>query len=112
MHKVVDIDSQALLGLNTCKELNLVKRIMVLNKEGQDASRNEMSQADKLMEEYDDVFHGLGNLGKDHIVVDKAVPPIVHPSRKVPFGLRSKLKDMLKRLESTGVIAQVNDPTD
>ena len=79
VHKVVDIDFQALLGLNTCKELNLVKRIMVLNKEGQDASPNEMSQADKLMEEYDVVFHGLGNLGKDHIMVDKAVPPIVPP---------------------------------
>ena len=52
---------------------------MVLNKEGQEASPNKMSQADKLMEEYDDVFNGLGNLGKHLIVVDKAVPPIVHP---------------------------------
>ena len=110
--KVVDIDSQALLGLNTCKELNLVKRIMVLNKEGQEASPNEVSQADKLIEEYDDLFNGLGNLSKHHIVVDKAVPPIVHPPRKVPFGLLSKLKDTLKRLESTSVIAQVNGPTD
>ena len=109
--KVVDIDSQALLGLNTCKELNLLKHIIVLNKEGQEASPNKKSQADKLIEEYDDVFNGLGNLGKHHIVIDKAVPPIVHPPRKVPFGISSKLKDTLKTLESTGVIAQMNGHT-
>ena len=80
--KVVDIDSQALLGLNSCNELNLVKRIMVLNKEGQEASPNEMSQADKLIEEYDDVFNGLGNSGKHHIVVDKADHQLFTPHTK------------------------------
>ena len=56
--KVVDIDSQALLGLNTCKELNLVQRIMTVNQNGQEFNSNEQSQADKLVEEYDDVFNG------------------------------------------------------
>ena len=89
--KVVYINAQALLGLNACKELNLVQRIMVVNKRGQDSNSSKQSQAGQLVKEYEDVFNGLGNLGKHHIVIDKSVPPVVHPPRKVSFGLRTKL---------------------
>ena len=53
----------------------------------QESIPNEQSQAGKLVEEYDDVFNGLGNLGKHHIVIDKTVPATANPPRKVPFGL-------------------------
>ena len=82
------------------------------SKIGKESISNEQSQASKLVEEYGDVFNGLGNLGKHHIVMNKAMPSNVHPTRKVPFGLRSKLKETLIKLERTGVIAKVDGPTD
>ena len=85
---------------------------MVVNKRGKESISSKQSQAGKLVEEYDDVCKGLGNLGKHHIVIDKTVPPVVHLPRKVPFGLRSKLKEALRKLVRTDVIARVDGPRD
>lgn len=37
--------------------------------------------------------------------------PVVHPPRKIPETLRSKLKDELEKMEQSGVISKVNEPT-
>ena len=110
--KVVDINTQALLGLNACKELNLVQCIMAVNKRGQESNSSKQSQAGQVVEEYDDVFDDLGNLVKHHIVIGKAVPPVVQTPCKVPFGLQAKLQKTLRQLQRTGVIAKVDGPTD
>ncbi len=45
------------------------------------------------MEEYKDVFEGLGCLPGEHrISIDDTVAPVVHACRKVPFALREKLR--------------------
>ncbi|XP_054590187.2 retrovirus-related Pol polyprotein from transposon 412 [Nothobranchius furzeri] len=65
------------------------------------------------MEEYKDCFEGLGCLpGQHKICVDKNVPPVVHPCRKIPFALREKLKDELARMEKLEVIKKIDEPTE
>lgn len=47
----------------------------------------------QLLEEYPDVFDGVGRLeGKYHLVLDENVQREVHPPRKVPTALKAQLK--------------------
>lgn len=100
---VADVPSSPILGLKALQQLNLVQKVDVVNTADKDA----------LLQEYSDVFTGLGCLdGEYHIEVDKSVPPVIHPPRKVPYSLQGKLKETLDRLEAQGVVARVEKPTD
>ncbi|XP_052721703.1 uncharacterized protein K02A2.6-like [Crassostrea angulata] len=68
---------------------------------------------DKLIEQYADIFSGLGKLpGKYHIEIDKSANPVVHPPRKIPAALLKPVQDELKRMEDLGVITKQDGPTD
>ena len=65
------------------------------------------------LEEYKDVFEGLGDLpGEYHIVTDDRVPPVIHPPRRVPVALRSQIKEKLDEMVASGVLAPVTEPTE
>ena len=67
---------------------------------------------DDVLSEYKDVFEGIGKFpGECSIHIDPAVPPVVHPPRKVPFALHDKLSEELSRMESGGIICKVTEPT-
>ena len=102
---VADVPSGPILGFHALNEMNLVQRV--------DTLVDPAGEKEKLLAEYRDVFTGLGCLeGTYHIEVDKSVPPVIHPPRKVPYGLQGKLKETLSNLEAQGVIARVEQPTD
>ena len=66
-----------------------------------------------LLDEYKDVFEGLGELpGEYHIVTDDAVPPVVHPPRRVPVALRNHIKEKLDEMVASDVITPVTEPTE
>ena len=76
-------------------------------------SARDRDKIEMLVEEYDDLFHGLGKL-KDfqvHLHVDKNVQPIAQAHRRVPFHVRQQLEEQLKRDEELGVIEHVEGPT-
>ena len=68
---------------------------------------------DYTMKHYANVFEGLGHMrGTLHLDVDVTVQPVVMPPpRRVPYSLKSRLKDELERLEALGVITKVTKPT-
>ncbi|XP_059046957.1 uncharacterized protein LOC131842442 [Achroia grisella] len=49
--------------------------------------------------------------GKYHIVVNPSVMPVISASRKVPLGIRDKLKSELNKMMDMGVIRKVSHPT-
>lgn len=66
-----------------------------------------------ILEEYKDVFEGLGDLpGEHHIVTDDTVPPVVHPPRRVPVALRNQIKEKLDEMVTSGILAPVTEPTE
>lgn len=102
---VVPGNVQTILGLAACERLNLVKRVLVVE--------NEDTDYDELMKEYKDLFQGLGCLPGEHTIqVDKSVPPVINPCRKVPFALQKPMKEELDRMERLGVIERIDEPTD
>ena len=57
---------------------------------------------DEIVAEYSECFEGLGRIAEPyHIKIDKDVEPVVHPPRKIPETLRSKLKDQLEKMEQS-----------
>ena len=66
-----------------------------------------------MIEEYDDLFHGLGKLKNYQIKlhIDESVPPVAQPHRRVPFHVRKQLEEQLRRDEDLGVIERIEGPT-
>lgn len=103
---VTSSKAQDVLGLKTCQEMNLIKRIEAIQKE-------ELTTTKELISEYKDVFTGLGCLKqKYHIEVDENVSPVHNQARKIPLALQERVKQELKRMEELKVIKKQNDHTD
>ena len=104
---VVPGNRQSLLGLRTCEDMNLVKRVLNVD------IKTESKIGQGIVQDYQDVFVGLGCLpGKHHITVSDNVRPVQHACRKVPFPLQNKLKAELDKMERDEVITPVDEPTD
>ena len=129
-----------ILGLPSCLEIGLVQRISAVHpsndtdqpgintascsdstppskpkcKPRTNQPAEEMKTvAAKIIDEYTDVFQGLGCLDGDyHIKVDPSVPPVVYPARKIPFAIKDKFKDELCRMEKIGAITKVTEPSE
>jgi hypothetical protein len=102
---VAETTSQPILGLSTCENLNLVKRVMIV--------KPKEEQLPSFISEFECCFGELGTLPKVHkMVIDPSVPPVIHPPRHVPITIQPKLKEELDRMEKLGVISKVTEPTD
>ena len=88
---IVDTDSPAVLGLETCNDLGLIKLVMSLSTS---------SEVDRIIRKYNCVFKGLGCLREPHqIKIDKSVNPVIHPPRRIPAALRDRVKATLDEME-------------
>ena len=67
----------------------------------------------ELCDKYKPVFTGLGKLKDKQIKfhVDENVVPIAQPARRIPFHVRDKVEQEIKRLEQIDVIEKVHGPT-
>ena len=99
---VAEMDSVPLLGLNTCKKLSLINRVMTVD-----------CQYSNLIHEYTDCFGEIGSLSKvHHLTIDGNSSPVIQAPRQVPFALREKLKEELDRMVRLDIIDKVEGPTD
>ena len=98
---VVKTKSPSILGLETCKRLNLIKRVMVVNQ-----------SSPEFLEDYD-VFEEIGLLNGEHdINCDQSVPPVINPPRRIPVMLKEKVKKELERMLNLDIISKVEEPTE
>lgn len=68
---------------------------------------------EQLLNQFSDVFDGLGDLGEHlHLEVDNVIKPVQLPPRRVPEALGNPLKNHLQELEQWGVIEKVMQLTD
>lgn len=96
---VVDVKVSTFLSKNACKLLGVIKFVNA-------------AVANGMLEEFSDVFDGLGCLdGTVKLQIDPSVTLVAHPTRKIPVALRYKLKE-LAPMERLGVIIKENKPTD
>ncbi len=108
---VVRGNSCTLLGLPTCRDLQLIRRIDIVNAPTSSPTRTQPT--DELIREYDDLFKGIGCMpGEHHIVTDDSVRPVIHAPRRVPLSIQPKLKQALDELVANDIIVKREEPTD
>ena len=112
---VIEHPATPVIGLQTCNDLNLVKRVSAVDTQRVENSSSDTSNLDvnEILKKYEDVFDGIGCLeGAYRIKIDSSVTPVVHPPRKIPFTQRENVKEELDRMEALGVIRKADEPTE
>ena len=99
---IIDGDYQPILSLNSSLNLGFVSLhncdVLALHVQCPNAS---------LLEEYDDVFNGLGALpGAYKVAIDEQAQPVVHAPRRVPVALRPRIKNKLNELVDVKLLFQ------
>lgn len=106
--KIADVQSIPILGRDACTELDVVRRVMSIQKS---VVSNEIVPT--FLEQYGDVFTGLGCLpGKYKIKLRENSVPVVHAPRKLPFSIKDQVKNKLSEMECQGIISKVEGPSD
>lgn len=101
-----------ILGLPSCKALNVVKLVDSLQVGNMKSVLTETSVSN-LVRTYESVFTGMGRLPVEHcILVHKSATPVERPARRIPFKLSDPVLNKLNEMEKLGLIAKVSDPTD
>ncbi|RWS20168.1 uncharacterized protein B4U80_08417 [Leptotrombidium deliense] len=126
---VVSGTNKTLLSGNTAEKLNLIKRVLKVNTNDEinhqvveppkKVTSNDIDKlsavvtGDQILKNFKDVFTGMGKLpGKHRIEIDKSVPPVIMPVRRLPFAIRDQFKQELESMESEGLIDKVTKPTE
>ncbi|XP_028408202.1 uncharacterized protein LOC114530780 [Dendronephthya gigantea] len=102
---VVEAEVESVLSGNTCVKLGLLKRVY------QVVSQKAAPEKVEL-DDYPELFKGLGCLPGYHIELNEGATPVVHAPRKVPIPQREKVIEELKRMERLGVIVRQEEATD
>ena len=93
---IVNERAPALLGLETSIELGLVKRV------------NQVDREESVLDEFKDVFQGLGRLKQKHSIrLKPECEPVIHPARRVPYRLQEQFDKTLSDMESNKLITKV-----
>ena len=104
---VVDTDSQPILGLQACVDLQLVKLLLSIEEKQQAPMTT-----DTVRKDYPQLFEGMGDIGEAKIQLKENAQPVIDAPRRVPLALRDRLKKELERMEEQDVIEKVTEPTD
>ena len=108
---VVNTDAPPVLSLKSCLEMNLIK--LILSTEITKRDNGPGITEDDLLQDYKDVFTGIGLFPGEHrIEIDPNVNPVIHAARKIPIALQKRLKEELDEMQKKGVIVPVEAPTD
>ena len=95
--EVVDGNYAPILGLESCVQFNLVKRV---------------DQVSSILDEFPEVFEGVGLVEGEHdMQVDPSVDPVVHAARRIPLSMLDKVEQELKNMEHAGIITKVDEPS-
>lgn len=104
---IADVSSPPILGLNTCRELNLVQLVLAVGTEKED------NEKQKILKEFSDIFDGVGCMPGEHrIQINTNINPVVHAPRKLPEPLKNDIKCKLDEMTMQGIISKVEGPTD
>ena len=91
-----------LLGLPAIKALSLIQRLQAV-----------FLSERSIKQSFPNLFTGLGTLGKEYTIKLKqgATPYALHTAHRVPIPLRKKVEEELLRMQATGIISPVDDPS-
>ena len=111
--QVIEGDSKPLLSAETCETLELLKINCNPTPQVNSICENQTNLTkEKILQDYKDVFEGLGNIGKASLTVDPEVMPVHHAPRRIAVTLHKEVKAKLEELEKMNIIVKETEPTD
>lgn len=119
---VIESEQPSLLSATTCLELGLIQANETVHfttetqTEGdtrKPQQKKEDPKLDAMIEEFNDVFSGLGKLaGEVKIQLKEDHRPIQVRPRKMPLSMKADVMKKLEEYEAQGIIQTVQHPTD
>ena len=70
------------------------------------------NEINRIKQEYDDIFHGIGKFSEIEFHIDPSVMPAAQKQRPIPLGLRNKVEEHLKELLRNDIIEGLLDSTE
>ena len=115
--QVVQGDIKPLLSAETCEQLELLKvnidpPVQAQVNKVQDAQTTTPLTKEKILEDFKDVFEGLGHIGNAKFTIDPDVTPVQHAPRRITVTLQKEVKVNLADLEKKKIIVKETEPTD
>ena len=109
---VIQGQAEALLGRNACIELGVIRQVMPI-KVDSNVNQKTKTCLDNLIEEYNDIFTGLGKIAKfEHkISVNPNVKPVSQKLRRIPFGQIESIDREIDKMLNDGVIEEATQPS-
>ena len=110
--QVVQSNRKPLLSAETCQRLKLLtvnKKAVIHSLE---ATTYVPLTKETILRDFKDVFEGLGHIGDASFVVDQAVTPVQHTTRRIPVALQKEVKAKIDDLEQKGIIQKETSPTE
>ena len=105
---VADTPGPVILGLPSCRKLNLVTLNCAVSEHSPPLNSKE-----DLQRLYPDCFKGIGKFRETfHITLDPAVTPVVHAPRRCPILIKDDVRNEINQMVELGVIEKVEEPTD
>ena len=105
---VADTPGPVILGLPSCRKLNLVTLNCAVSEHPPPLNSKE-----DLQRLYPDCFKGIGKFRETfHITLDPAVTPVVHAPRRCPIHIKDDVRNEINQMVELGVIEKVEEPTD
>ena len=103
---------EPMLGKQTLLDMNMIQ-ILDCDRKPRVSGLSANEAPAPLLEEYSDVFEGLGKLeGPYNIVTDPSITPVVHPPRRLPVALIDQVQAKLDSMVTEDIIEKVDQPTD
>jgi hypothetical protein len=97
--------TEPLLSYKTAQELGM---FTVAN-----TVETEPSTVEELLGKFSDTFEGIGKMKgvKVDLNIDTDVKPVAQPLRRIPFSVRPKIEEELRRLQEEDIIEKIDKPT-
>ena len=108
---VVDVSGPVIIGLPTCKSLDLIRvNVDEIHKQQHKHTFNSISD---VMAMFPDRFDAIGKFeGEENLILHPDSTPHVDAPRKCPIHLKDKILDELKRMTEQQIIKPVDYHTD
>lgn len=108
---IVKKDLETLLSGAVCEELGIIKFQGPTNSNICSVNVDNTNIRD-LTAKYPDLFKGIGTL-KNHTVklhIDDSITPTAEPARPIPFHLKARFQEEIKKMEENNIIEEHHGP--
>lgn len=109
---VIEGNAESLLGRISSLDLGIIRSIKVTSSSNT-FHRSGNAELDALLKEYDDIFHGLGNITEfEHkISVDPDIKPVSQRLRRIPLNQIEAVNAEIDRMLEDDVIEEITEPS-